>query len=220
MLSFFRGWRQKSRPASCHKGEGLGGGSLYVFRAGMFWVHIASDERNGEYRGQRGEEGGRRDPPPREIMGMIIKQGENPSEGSWMDGARQTSRPAAAMKTVRSSLRQLSWSPSPEPHASRFWRADATETPRRRREYQYNLCFLQRGEGESGWGLAAKITEERPFASAPCTPPICTHNGTGCTQAGCVSSRRIWALCVWAAGPGLWIYRYICFCFDALMRVK
>eukprot|EP00064_Thunnus_orientalis_P019991 superscaffoldBa00005272_g20122 len=37
------------------------------------------------------------------------------------------------MKTVRSSLRQLSWSPSPELLASRFWSSDAAATRRRRR---------------------------------------------------------------------------------------
>ncbi|KAF1388469.1 hypothetical protein PFLUV_G00090530 [Perca fluviatilis] len=56
-----------------------------------------------------------------------------------MDGARETSQPAAAMKTERSSLRRLSRSPSPQLLApslgssSFFWRADAAATRRRRR---------------------------------------------------------------------------------------
>lgn len=61
-----------------------------------------------------------------------------------MDGARETSLPAAAMKTVRSSLRRVSCSQSPETLASRFGRADAAEACKRWREYDTQcLVFLE-----------------------------------------------------------------------------
>lgn len=63
-----------------------------------------------------------------------------------MDGARETSRPSAAMKTVRSSLPQLSRSSSPESLGPRLWSADpAAAAHGRRREYEFQSVLL-------GWG--------------------------------------------------------------------
>lgn len=58
-----------------------------------------------------------------------------------MDGARNTSLAAAAMKSARASLRRISCSRSPETLASRLWRADPAAARERRRKYEMPSLF-------------------------------------------------------------------------------
>lgn len=97
-----------------------------------------------------------------------------------MDGARETSRRAAAMKTVWSSLQQLSWSPSPDPLASLFWRADSATTRRHQGEYEISDMLVW-GMREQVRNIGSKKKRRKARFCARvcrcCTSPNRTHNG-------------------------------------------
>lgn len=101
-----------------------------------------------------------------------------------MDGARETSRPAAAMKTERPILRQLTWSPSLELLASlRFW----TEGRRRLADdgvsmKHINCVFVKGGGGCRGsCGISATKRRKTRLHSRRARLRTSTSNGAGCS---------------------------------------
>lgn len=88
------GGDKKADVRTCHKGGGAWWRYMFLELACVKFIpHVTRGD--GEREGRQEERGGRRrevmeggwlarggrGPPPREIMGMIIKRGENPSEG-------------------------------------------------------------------------------------------------------------------------------------------
>lgn len=96
-----------------------------------------------------------------------------------MDGAGETSLPAAAMKTVRSSLRRVSRSPSPETLASRCGSADAAETCKRWREYETQCSvYLE----VIRWIFFSGGLKSRRDACIRGLQRLSAHTGAGCTH--------------------------------------
>lgn len=137
-----------------------------------------------------------------------------------MDGARETSRPAAAMKTERPSLRQRTWSPSLELLASpRFWRQGRRRLADDGVSMKHINCVFVKGGGSfrGSCGISATNGGKRVciLAVHVSEPAHVTERD----EAGCGSSRRIWEMGFRAAGPQLYIC-YIIFFSSAFLSLR